>query len=94
HTQTIQPYNFGEDASKRTALYLKNLPKLKNTGYFPPRIITYKGRKVKRWSNQSPCGANKIGPSPDRAERRAETFPGIARAVALQYTNIQQMRLF
>lgn len=36
HTQTIQPYQFGEDASKRTCLWLKGLPKLKPTKYVEP----------------------------------------------------------
>lgn len=37
--QTIQPYNFGEDASKRTCLWLKNLPVLVATEYVKPRLI-------------------------------------------------------
>lgn len=39
YRQTIQPYHFGEDASKRTALWLKNLPPLIGTKYFPPRAV-------------------------------------------------------
>lgn len=31
-TQIIQPYEFGDDASKKTCLWLKNLPKLVSTG--------------------------------------------------------------
>jgi hypothetical protein len=38
-TQIIQPYNFGEDASKRTCLWLKGLPELTPTEYFPPRVV-------------------------------------------------------
>ena len=37
--QTIQPYEFGDDASKRTGLWLKNLPPLKPTGYVEPRLV-------------------------------------------------------
>lgn len=36
--QIIQPYQYGEDASKATCLWLKGLPKLQSTSYFPPRI--------------------------------------------------------
>lgn len=41
-TQTIQPYDFGEDASKRTALWLRGLPRLTvpdNIDYCPPRWV-------------------------------------------------------
>ena len=37
--QIIQPYEFGDDASKRTCLWLKNLPLLKPTGYVEPRLV-------------------------------------------------------
>lgn len=38
-TQYVQPYEFGEDASKNTGLWLFGLPALKPTGYFPPRLV-------------------------------------------------------
>jgi hypothetical protein len=38
-SQTIQPYDFGEDASKATCLWLKNLPLLRPTGFFAPRMV-------------------------------------------------------
>ena len=81
YTQTIQPYDFGEDASKRTCLKLRGLPKLRNTKYFPPRIVNGK----KRWGNQTDSGQNKLGPSPDRAKIRATTYQGIADAMADQW---------
>lgn len=37
--QYIQPHDFGDDASKRTGLWLKNLPKLQPTKFFPPRYV-------------------------------------------------------
>ncbi|HEY1403527.1 MAG TPA: hypothetical protein VGB05_05330 [Pyrinomonadaceae bacterium] len=37
--QIIQPYEFGEDASKATCLWLKNLPKLKKTKFVEPRMV-------------------------------------------------------
>lgn len=37
--QIINPYQFGEDASKNTCLWLKNLPPLLPTGLIPPRLI-------------------------------------------------------
>lgn len=38
-SQIIQPYNFGEDASKKTCLWLTDLPVLENGKYFPPRMV-------------------------------------------------------
>lgn len=83
--QIIQPYEFGDDASKATALWLKNLPLLRGTKYFPPRIVEYKGKKVKRWSNQTDSGQNKLPPSEHRATERSRTYKGIAEAMADQW---------
>lgn len=80
--QIIQPYNFGEDASKQTCLWLKNLNKLQPTITFPPRI-TKDGKK--RWSNQTDSGQNVLGPSEDRWKERSRTYHGIANAMADQW---------
>jgi hypothetical protein len=37
--QTIQPYNFGHDASKATCLWLKGLPPLRATSFVEPRWV-------------------------------------------------------
>lgn len=37
--QTVQPYQFGDPASKRTGLWLDRLPPLRPTGYVQPRMI-------------------------------------------------------
>lgn len=78
--QIIQPYNFGDDASKKTCLWLKNLPPLKETVYVQHRIINGK----KRWANQTDSGQNKLPPSPIRSKLRSKTFTGIAEAIANQ----------
>lgn len=88
YSQTIQPYQFGEDASKRTCLWLQGLPKLRPTGYFPPRQVEYKGKLVDRWGNQTVGGSNKYGPSADRWMKRARTFQGIADAMADQWGSL------
>lgn len=79
--QVIQPWMFGDDASKATCLYLVNLPKLKPTEIITPRIVNGK----KRWSNQTDSGQNKLTPSDNRAHERSRTYPGIAEALAQQY---------
>lgn len=80
--QYIQPYEFGHDASKRTGLWLKGLPKLVATDHVAPRIVNGK----KRWGNQTDSGQNKLPPSANRWKERSRTFPGIARAFATQWT--------
>jgi hypothetical protein len=79
--QTIHPYMFGHDASKKTCLWLKNLPKLKTTDYVQPRIVNGK----LRWSNQTDSGQNRLAPSPDRWKDRSRTYEGIAAAMAAQW---------
>lgn len=73
--QIIQPWMFGHDASKKTCLWLKNLPQLVPTD---PIIKD-------RYANQTPSGQNKLGPSPDRWKERSKTYLGIAEAMAEQW---------
>ena len=79
--QYVQPYQFGDDASKKTGLWLKGLPILVPTKLIPPRLINGKSR----WANQTDSGQNKLGPSDDRWKERSKTYPGLAAAMALQW---------
>lgn len=80
-TQIIHPYLFGHDASKRTCLWLKNLPKLEPTGYVEPRDVN----GLPRWANQTDSGQNVLGPSVTRWAERSATYQGIADAMAAQW---------
>lgn len=80
-TQIIQPYQFGEDASKATCLWLKNLPPLRPTKFVEPRMINDRPR----WGNQCDSGQNKLGPSADRWKERARTYAGWSDAFAQQW---------
>lgn len=80
-SQTIQPNQFGADASKATCLWLFELPLLIPTKIIPPRMVN--GRP--RWANQTDTGQNKLPPSDDRAMLRAATYPGISDAFAEQW---------
>lgn len=82
--QIINPWQFGHDASKRTCLWLKNLPPLVPTKIIEPRIVNGK----KRWSNQTDSGQNRLSPSDDRWKIRSETYAGIAQAMANQWGNL------
>jgi hypothetical protein len=79
--QIIQPHQFGHDASKQTALWLKGLPKLESTKNIEPRVINGK----KRWANQTDSEQNKLAPSADRWKIRSTTYLGIANAMADQW---------
>jgi hypothetical protein len=79
--QIIQPWHFGDDASKATCLWLKSLPKLQDRNRLP-------GDRSTRRANQTPSGQNKLGPSPDRWKLRSTTYPGFAAAMAEQWSEL------
>lgn len=76
--QCVQPWQFGDDASKATCFWLKGLPSLQYTDVLPG------GRKARR-ANQTPSGQNKLPPSEKRARLRGITYPGIAAAMSAQW---------
>jgi hypothetical protein len=75
--QTIQPWQFGHDASKRTCLWLKGLPPLE------PTCIVAPGPNG-RYANQDANGQNNVG-CKDRWKERSRTYSGIADAMAKQW---------
>jgi hypothetical protein len=77
--QYIQPYLFGHPESKKTGLYLFGLPPLLPTEILNTPDCGY-------WTNQTPSGQNKLGPSPNRKRIRSRTYLGIAKAMANQWT--------
>ena len=78
-SQYVQPFEYGHPESKKTGLWLHNLPKLKPTNTLSKPDRGY-------WDNQTPSGQNKLGPSPDRWKIRSKTFSGIAEAMASQFS--------
>lgn len=67
--QSIQPWQFGHGETKRTCLWLKNLPPL-----VPTQIVDGRAPRVHRMS-----------PSPDRWKERSRFYEGIAEAMAGQW---------
>ena len=67
--QIIQPWHFGHGETKKTCLWLKNLPKLQ-----PTDIV--EGREAR---------VHRMPPGPDRWKERSRTFQGIADAMADQW---------
>ncbi len=90
--QYVQPYMFGDDASKKTGLWLRGVPPLQlprpDQWVMPRYVRSASGTMLPRWSNQTDSGQNKLPPSPDRAKQRSETYPGIARAFVTQWGNL------
>jgi hypothetical protein len=91
--QVIQPYFFGDEFQKTTCLWLKNLPLLfhaKEPDLFND-VVTHvdKGEmhigkrkdgseyRMAKWYNDARSG--------DHGHKRSKTFPGIAKAMALQW---------
>lgn len=95
--QIIQPWQFGDKAQKSTCLWLKNLPLLKPTKIVEKRefYITPTGKKMASWMC-NPIGSNgkKLGYNTDEIKKlRSKTFPGIAKAMAEQWTNPKNTQL-
>ena len=76
YDQIVQPYQFGHDHSKKTCLWLKNLPKLKPTKLVELTYITTKNghRYTRGWYM-----------TPRNSTDRSRTFVGIAEAMANQW---------
>lgn len=91
--QIIQPYQFGHPVSKKTCLWLKNLPKLQPTKVVEPEIIHSAG-KSGGYSGASWHAIDENGKiipwnDPRTAIERSKTFEGIAEAMAEQWGGIQ-----
>lgn len=85
-SQIVQPYQFGDDASKATCLWFvdedgNEAPEMRLP--INPALRVY-GRMVngiERWANQTDNGQNRLSPSADRWKDRSRTFGGIADAM-------------
>lgn len=81
--QVIQPWMFGDEFSKRTCLWLKNLPILMATAitwdYKP--FCPSNTAKASKGGHGSKGGAKRG----DDAKERSKTFPGVAAAMAEQW---------
>lgn len=87
-TQIIQPYYFGDPHSKRTCLWLRNLPPLVHSdkdSLFSTKTHVHKGEMGKNgglWMNTTEV----INlPSDERSKARSKTFPSISKAMADQW---------
>lgn len=78
--QIINPYQFGDSCRKRTCLWLKNLPLLLSDYVVPaPDPVYIQSNGKKRYWVETVSGS-------DRQKIRSKTFPGIAAAMAFQWS--------
>jgi len=86
YTQIIHPWQFGHELSKRTCLWLKNLPQL-----VPTKIMENKGERYIRTERQQiKYGkySNSKWYAKANPKERMRTFQGVAEAMAEQWGNL------
>jgi hypothetical protein len=81
----IQPWQFGDKATKTTCLWTKNLPKLSPTNIVDKgeRIVFKSGKSHPKWYADV---LEKAKTPKERRTLRSKTFQGIAKAIATQYS--------
>jgi hypothetical protein len=83
--QIVQPYQFGDAASKTTCLWLKNLSNLKPTNIVDKGeyITLSSGKRLPKWYSDA---LTKSKTTEERRKLRSKTFPGLAKAIAEQWS--------
>lgn len=69
---TVQPWQFGDPAKKRTCFWTRGLPPLKPTSDMQ--------------ASDARADCHLASPGPDRWKERSRTYPGIAQAIAAQWS--------
>lgn len=78
----IQPYEYGHPMTKKTCLWLKNLPLLQPTNIVQPEyVICADGKRY----SKAHVDTFYIRDAKERAKMRSKTFEGIAKAMAEQW---------
>ena len=85
--QIVQPYMFGDEATKTTCLWLKNLPLLLPTNIVGKgeRTVFASGKSHPKWYADALKNAKT---KEERQTLRSKTFPGMAQAFAEQWGDI------
>ena len=84
-SQVIQPYLYGDPYTKKTYLWLFNLPKLQPTNIVEERRLYVCGN-AEIWKKQAANGV--VYGKEKSAKHRSKTFPGIAAAMAEQWGGV------
>lgn len=91
--QYVHPWEFGDSYEKTTCLWLKGLPFLKRTNVVSRgEFVSFYSKKSGKIKRQPKWYVDALKHSPEeRAKIRSKTFPGIAAAMAEQWTpNLNQ----
>lgn len=85
--QIVQPYWFGDEATKTTCLWLKNLPDLTPTKIVGKgeRVVLSSGKSLPKWYSDS---FNTKISTEMRRTLRSKTFQGFANAMAVQWSKL------
>lgn len=85
--QIVQPYMFGDEATKTTCLWLKNLPLLLPTNIVGKgeRTVFASGKSHPKWYADALKNAKT---KEERQTLRSKTFDGIAKAIAEQWGSV------
>lgn len=88
--QYIHPYYFGDTEIKMTGLWLKGLPLFVPDNIVEPEFVLYKSKKTKSGYSKygKITGTNPSTNNPENAKLRSKTYPGIANAMAKQWSLI------
>jgi hypothetical protein len=70
---SVQPWQFGDDFKKRTCFWTRGLPPLR-----PTSTLDGSTARPECWL---------ASPGPDRWKDRSRTYPGVAKAIALQWAS-------
>ena len=95
-SQIIQPWMFGDKAQKSTCLWLKNLPLLVPTNIVEKgefiEFVSKKGvmKRQPKWYFDALKNSKNAS---ERSKLRSKTFKGIAKAMATQFTIVNQKKL-
>lgn len=83
--QVVQPYFFGDSASKSTCLWLKNLNPLEPTNIVDKGefVELSSGKRLPKWYSDALTQAKTAD---ERRTMRSKTFPGFAKAIAEQWS--------
>lgn len=81
--QIIQPYEHGDPFTKTTCLWLHKLPHITPTNIVTKgeRHVTKSGKSLPKWYNDALHLS-----AQERSKVRSKTFPGIAHALATQWS--------
>lgn len=84
--QIIQPWQYGHKEKKATCLWVNKFPILTPTNIVgPPPSKKGKTPEQRRAIEREWEKVWSTSPGPERAKIRSKTYPGVARAMALQY---------